>query len=93
LLRRHTLAVPDTEGVRVPVPDAPTERVAVEDFVGVNVGLAVTLVVGVASPDTVVLIVVLAVTVLVKEAVCVREPVPVDVVEGVPVIDPVEVRD
>ena len=70
-------AVPDVEGLRVPVTLAPVEREAVVDLVGVKVGDAVTLVEGVGCPEFVVDRVALDVTVAVLEAVCVAVPVAV----------------
>ena len=55
--------------VRVPVPLAPTERVAVDDFVEVMVGLLVIDEDGVTAPEFVVVMVAEVVPVLVTEAV------------------------
>jgi hypothetical protein len=57
------------EEVRVPVGVAPTERVAVEDLVGVIVKVAVLLEEGVGYPELVVVMDTLVVPVVVKEGV------------------------
>jgi len=89
------------EGVRLPVGLAPLERVAVEDLVGVQVGLLVVLEEGVCAPEFVVVMVADIVPELVKEGVEVEELVTVCVAvadwdadpdpdpEPVPVTEPV----
>ena len=58
-------AVPEMEPDRVPVTEAPVDKVAVVVLDGVNVGDAVVLEEGVGAPELVVVIVTVVLTVIV----------------------------
>ena len=58
--------VPEMEGLRLPVTEAPVDKVAVVVLLGVKVGEAVTLEEGVAAPEFVVDMVALVVVVIVS---------------------------